>query len=128
MQCQWGRGFTTSGLSRSTAISRQLAGHSIFRGDKLSRWDWFSVLTIEAFQTRRRWRSTLLRARVSQVPDEGFQIISGTRQEQFLHNIIGGVLLISKQRNRCEQRLDFLPDSSDILLFLAQNDVRIFHE
>jgi hypothetical protein len=33
------------------AISRQLAGHSIFRGDTLSRWDRFSVLTIEAFQT-----------------------------------------------------------------------------
>lgn len=61
--------------------------------------------------------------------NEGFQIISGNRQEQFLANIIGGVLVISKQeRNRREQRLDFLPDSSDILLFLAQNDVRVFHE
>ena len=73
-------------------------------------------------------RSPLLRARISQVPNKGFQIISGTRQEQFLHNIIGGVLVISKQWNRREQRLDFLPDSGDILLFLAQNDVRIFHE
>jgi len=63
------------------------------------------------------------------VSNEGFQIISGNRQEQFLANIIGGVLVISKQeRNRREQRLDFLPDSSDILLFLAQNDVRVFHE
>ena len=63
------------------------------------------------------------------MPSEGFQIISGNRQEQFLANIIGGVFVISKQeRNRREQRLDFLPDSSDILLFLAQNDVRIFHE
>ena len=70
-----------------------------------------------------------MRARISQVPNEGFQIISGNRQEQFLANIIGGVLVISKQeRNRREQRLDFLPDSSEILLFLAQNDVRIFHE
>ena len=60
------------------------------------------------------------------MPNEGFQIISGTRQEQFLHNIIGGVII--KQRNRCEQRLDFLPDSGDILLFLAQNVVRILHE
>jgi hypothetical protein len=105
-----------------------LAGHSIFRGDTLSRWDWFSVLTIEVFQARRRWRSPLLRARISQVPSEGFQIISGTRQEQILHNIIGRILVISKQRNRREQRLDFLLDSGDILLFLAQNDVRIFHE
>jgi hypothetical protein len=63
------------------------------------------------------------------VPNEGFQIISGNRQEQFLANIIGGVLVISKQEGNCrEQRLDFLPDSSEILLFLAQNDVRIFHE
>jgi hypothetical protein len=70
-----------------------------------------------------------LRTRISQVPSDGFQIISGNRQEQFLANIIGGVLVISKQeRNRREQRLDFLPDSSEILLFLAQNDVRIFHE
>ena len=60
------------------------------------------------------------------MPDEGFQIISGTRQEQFLHNTIGGVII--KQRNRREQRLDFLPDSGDILLFLAQNVVRILHE
>jgi hypothetical protein len=108
------------------AISRQLAGRSIFRGDTLSRWDCFSVRTIEAFQTRRRWRSPLLQARISQVLNEGFQLISGTCQEQFLHNIIGGVFVI-KQRNRREERLDFLPDSGDILLFFAQNDVRIFH-
>lgn len=94
----------------------------------LSRWDRFSVLTIEAFQTRRRWQSPLLRTRISQMPNEGFQILLGNRQEQFLHNIIGRVLIISKQWNRREQRLDFLPDSIDILLFLAQNDVRIFHE
>jgi hypothetical protein len=63
------------------------------------------------------------------VSNEGFQIISGNRQEQFLANIIGGVLVISKQeRNRREQRLDFPPDSSELLLFLAQNDVRVFHE
>jgi len=122
----------TADTSLERAISRKVAGHSIFRGDRLSRWGGFSVLTIEglkAFQTRRRWRSPLLRARISQVSNEGFQIISGNRQEQFLANIIGGVLVISKQeRNRREQRLDFLPDSSDILLFLAQNDVRVFHE
>jgi hypothetical protein len=29
------------------AISREVAGHSIFRGDTLSRWGRFSVLTIE---------------------------------------------------------------------------------
>src|ERR1017187_1852507 len=41
-----------TGSKSVTAISRQLAGHSIFKGVAASRWDWFSVLAIEVFQTR----------------------------------------------------------------------------
>ena len=35
---------------------------------------------------------------------------------------------INKQRNYRKQCPDFFPDSRDLLLFLPQNDVRIFHE
>ena len=35
---------------------------------------------------------------------------------------------IYKQWDHDEQRLDFFPDSSDVLLLLPQNGIRIFHE
>jgi hypothetical protein len=107
-----------------------------------SRWDWFSVLAIEVFQTRHVADGglTALRARISQVPEEGFQLshtfvgrihwFSGNSQEQFVHNIIGisgGGSVISKQWNYCAQRLNLFADPLDILLFLAQNFIGIFH-
>jgi hypothetical protein len=54
----------------------------------------------------------------------------GSGHEQFVHNIIGiisGGSVISKQRNYCAQRLNLFADPLDILLFLAQNFIGIFH-
>lgn len=76
---------------------------------------------------------TALRARSSQVPGEGFQLsntFAGSSYEQFVHNIIGisgGGSVISKQWNYCAQGLNLFADALDILLFLAQNFIGIFH-
>jgi hypothetical protein len=73
---------------------------------------------------------TALRARSSQVPGEGFQLshtFAGSGLAQFAHNTIGGVLVISKQRNYGAQRLNLFADPLDILLFPAQNFIGIFH-
>jgi hypothetical protein len=122
-------------------IFRGLADHSIDKGKACRPMGQFSVVTIEVFQTRYvpKERSLLFGLGRSQVPDKGvveFQLsqivvgkinwCSGESQEQFVHNIEAG-LVICNQRNHCEQRLNFFAEPREILLFLSQDAMKIFH-
>ena len=44
-----------------------------------------------------------------------------------MHTIVSGGLVICKQRNHCEQRLNLSTNPLRILFFLKQNSLQILH-